>query len=61
MRKTLCGALVVALVLAVGCGSKPAEEPVPTPEPVVETPAPVTVDTMATAPATTDTTAAATH
>jgi len=60
MRKMLSGAMVVAMVLAVGCGSKPAEEPVPAPEPtpVVEE-APVTVDTTAVAPV--DTTAAATH
>jgi hypothetical protein len=59
MRKMLCGAMVVAMVLAVGCGSKPAEEPVPAePTPVVEE-APVTVDTTAVAPV--DTTAAATH
>lgn len=62
MRKTLCGALVVAALLAIGCGSKPAEEPTTTtPEPVATTPAPATVDTTAVAPATTDTTAAATN
>ena len=58
MRKTLCGALVVAALLAIGCGSKPAEEPAAT-TPEATTPAPVTVDTTAVAPATTDTTAAA--
>jgi len=58
MRKMLCGAMVVAMVLAVGCGSKPAEEPIPAPEttPVVEE---APVDTTAVAPV--DTTAAATH
>jgi len=60
MRKMVSGAMLVVAILAIGCGSKPAEEPVPAPEttPMV-TPEPTPADT--TAPAATDTTAAATH